>query len=140
LATYLDDFVNDKVIYGPYWKHILEIWERRHEDNILIVTYEDMKQDLAAVVRRVADFLGKNPTLEEIEKLVKHCSFDSMKENQSVQPGVDNPFIRHNISPFMRKGEVGDWKNHFTEEMNAKVDKYIEKHFSGSGLKFVYEL
>jgi len=138
LASYVDDFVNDKVIYAPYWKYILECWEKRHQDNIMIVMFEEMKKDLASNVRDVAEFLGKSLSDEDVEKIVKHCSFDSMKDNPAITK-VNSTVIRHHISPYMRKGEVGDWKNHFTEDMNEKVDRYIEKYFSDTDLKFTYE-
>jgi len=37
-------------------------------------------------------------------------------------------------------GKVGDWKNHFSEEMNEKINKWIEKNLEGTDLKFVTEL
>ena len=41
---------------------------------------------------------------------------------------------------FMRKGEIGNWKEHFSPELNEKMDKWIEKHLKGSDLKFTYEV
>ena len=40
---------------------------------------------------------------------------------------------------FIRKGIVGDWKNHFTPEMNAEWDPWIEENLKGSGLKMVFK-
>ena len=41
-----------------------------------------------------------------------------------------------NLSPFMRKGVVGDWRNFFTEEQSERLDKlYIEKIIA-AGLHF----
>ncbi len=37
----------------------------------------------------------------------------------------------------MRKGVIGDWKNYFTEEQSAHVDKL--ERLSGSGLQFDFE-
>ncbi len=37
-------------------------------------------------------------------------------------------------------GETGGWKNHFTPEVNRKIDEWIEKNLEGSDLKFVTEL
>lgn len=37
---------------------------------------------------------------------------------------------------FIRKGEVGDWKNHMTPEMTAKFDAWIEENIRGTGLSF----
>ncbi|CDY46907.1 BnaA09g12870D [Brassica napus] len=39
-------------------------------------------------------------------------------------------------SIFFRKGEVGDWKNYLTPEMENKLDMIIQEKLQGSGLKF----
>lgn len=41
---------------------------------------------------------------------------------------------------FVVKGETGDWKNHFSPEVNRKIDEWIEKNLAGTDLKFVTEL
>lgn len=139
---YFELFVTDQISYGPYWKHILEFWERRHEENILIVSYEEMKKDSIGVIKRVASFLGKSYTDAEIEGISSHCSYSEMKKNPSTNIGLHadaQGVLNDSISPFMRKGEVGDWKNYLTDEMNQQMDKYTQEHFSGTGLEFEYE-
>ncbi len=37
-------------------------------------------------------------------------------------------------------GMVGDWKNHFSPEMNQKLDLWIETNLEGTGLKFITEI
>jgi hypothetical protein len=37
---------------------------------------------------------------------------------------------------FIRKGEVGDWKNHMTPEMTSRFDVWTEKNIRGTGLSF----
>lgn len=32
------------VPYAPWSNHVLEFWDRKHEGNILYVTYEDLKK------------------------------------------------------------------------------------------------
>jgi hypothetical protein len=39
-------------------------------------------------------------------------------------------------SVFFRKGKVGDWANHMSEEMGQKLDSIIEEKLKGSGLTF----
>lgn len=38
------------------------------------------------------------------------------------------------------KGKTGDWKNHFTPELNEEVDRWIKNHLADSDLAFVDEL
>ena len=42
-------------------------------------------------------------------------------------------------APFMRKGQVGDWKNYFSSEMNDDFDVWINAN-NKAGFQFHYEL
>ena len=35
----------------------------------------------------------------------------------------------------MRKGVVGDWKNHFTEEQAKRYDQLVAEKLKGTGLE-----
>ena len=37
---------------------------------------------------------------------------------------------------FLRKGEVGDWKNHLTPEMNDQIEKEFVDKMTENGLEF----
>lgn len=43
-------------------------------------------------------------------------------------------FLQATELRFIRKGEVGDWKNHMTPEMAARFDAWIEENLRGTGL------
>jgi len=40
----------------------------------------------------------------------------------------------------VRKGKTGDWKNHFTPEMNAEFNRFMAEAMKGTDLQFVEEL
>ncbi|GLH05741.1 Sulfotransferase [Gryllus bimaculatus] len=46
VEDYLEAFMNDALVYSPFWGHILDFWKLRHEPNVLFNTYEEMKQNL----------------------------------------------------------------------------------------------
>lgn len=67
-------------------------------------------QDLPATVKRVAKFLGKEYTDEQINKLCEHLKFDNMKENKSTHPewmqSGCSPIINKEAEAFFRKGKT----------------------------------
>ncbi len=140
--TYFDLFMDNLVVYSPYWELVLNAWKLKDHPNLCLLFYEDMKKDLKGNIRRLASFLQKDLTDNQIQDLVEHLSFETMK----ASPAVNNEALRkiYCTDPdapgsFFRKGEVGDWKNYFTDEMNKRVDERITKYFRGTGLEFTYE-
>ena len=80
MHDYVEDFMNNDIIYTSYWSHVVDFWKMRNEPFIFFVTYEEMKRDLVGVLRRLSDFLERPQlTEDEMVKLVQHLSFDSMK-------------------------------------------------------------
>ena len=71
--------------YSPYIESVVGFWEAAKTDpNILFITYEQLKKDFVAVAKKVAEFLGKEFTEEQLKELKAHCSFDAMKKNDMV--------------------------------------------------------
>ena len=41
---------------------------------------------------------------------------------------------------FLRKGEIGDWKNYFDKERNEKWEEWIAENIKGTGLEEIDHL
>lgn len=74
---------------------------------MLFFIYEDLKEKLEENVKRIVDFLGCKMM---VEKVVKECSFENMKNISKEREGVYWSGIKYDM--FFRKGVVGDWKNY----------------------------
>ncbi|XP_022101811.1 estrogen sulfotransferase-like isoform X2 [Acanthaster planci] len=134
-GEFLDEMMSGKVPYGTWWEHVLFFWKRRHEKNILFLRYEDLKADLRGNVEKICNFLGKDLSAASLDAITQHCSFTAMKSNPMAH--IDLIFDRQGLPEdvtFMRKGEVGDWKLHFTVAQNEVVENHIEEKIRGSGL------
>lgn len=102
-----------------------------------------MKKDLTSAVRSIANFLGSDIDESIIQKISKKCTFESMKTDPLANPddfAAMKPIIKSDaVSGFLRKGDVGDWKNYFSNEQSARVDDEFVKKVAESGLEFDYD-
>ena len=128
---FIDEFMAGRVEYGPYWTHLKSWHIQREQRNILVLHYEEMQADLAATVARVARFLDQPLTNEEIERIAQLSTFSSMKKDPRTSMQLWDEEQRKPGMPFMRKGEAGDWTNHFTLKLAQVFDNTFEAKMTG---------
>ncbi|GLH10758.1 Uncharacterized protein GBIM_15660 [Gryllus bimaculatus] len=131
---YFQCFYEDMVQFTPLWEHVLEFWKMKDDPKILFNTYEEMKQDLPAVIRRTAKFLGKILSEEQVTRLAEHLDIKRMKENPSTN--CVDLLRKARISdeqPFIRKGVVGEGRRLMSPEMAARFDARTRRVFQETG-------
>lgn len=131
-------FTSGRVAYGPWQDHVLDYWQHRHDKNVLFLFYEDLHQKPEEMVRKIAEFLGRSLTAEQISYVVRRTRFDVMKQDSSVNYSWwDELGMRlRSESQFMRKGVVGDWVNYFTDDVEAEVLECCVEPLQRQGLTF----
>ncbi|XP_037641279.1 sulfotransferase family 2, cytosolic sulfotransferase 3 [Sebastes umbrosus] len=138
---FLEKFLEGKVLFGKWTDHVKSWRSAELGDRVLYITYEDMIQDLPAALRRMSEFLGRNLIEEAIQKIAEHCSFKTMKTNcMSNFSLVPKVYMNTDISPFLRKGVAGDWKNHFSSEQLARFASVIRKELEGESFSLPWSL
>lgn len=142
---FADLFINDATPIGSVWNHYLGFWNKRHESNILILRYEDMKKDTRGTLHKIANFLEKSLKETEVDALLDFLSFQKMRDNKGcnlqllVDKKMGKDYYKRTNKHFIRKGVVGDWKNYMNEELSKKFDDWITENTKGTGLTFEYE-
>ena len=88
-----------------------------------------MKKDHEGVVHKVAKFLGKELSDAVVQKIVELTGFEQMKSNPLVNGEELAKAGLHNCSKsnLMRKGQVGDWKNYFTEDQANYIQELCDQ-------------
>ena len=129
-------YMNSKIPFGSWFDHVLEWWEHKDAENILFLKYEDMKKDLRGTVEAIAKFIGYDLSQDVISSIVTDSTFDNMQKNPTANYSWWDDRRTPEFVPFLRKGMVGDWRNHFTPQQSEEFDALYSKRMKGSGLDF----
>lgn len=134
-------FLSGNVAWGSFYDHVKGWWDQRNKWQILYLFYEDIKEDPGREIKKLMKFLGKDSLNKNtIEEIVWRTSFDVMKENPEANYSSLRSIFDMSISPFMRKGTVGDWKYHFTVSQNEMFDEDYKQKMSDTDLCFRFQL
>lgn len=80
MDDFVETFLQDKVLYTPFFNHILGFWSiRKNHPNMMMLMYEDMQADLLSVLKKISNFLNKNYTEDALKVLADHLSADKMR-------------------------------------------------------------
>ncbi|KAG8249245.1 hypothetical protein J6590_022230 [Homalodisca vitripennis] len=140
LDEFCSVFYNGSTPFSPFWGNIFGYWKRRQDRNLLFLTFEEMKRDLASSVRRTAKFLGKDLTDEQVATLCDHLSFEKMRSNPAVNQeeyvNISKQIGCSQRGEFMRSGKVGEGKEKFSPDWAKRFDQWSEENLRGTGLSF----
>ncbi|KAM3821640.1 sulfotransferase 1 family member D1-like isoform 4-T4 [Vipera latastei] len=134
---FLEKFMDGNVSFGSWYDHVKGWWDIREKYRILYLFYEDMKEDPEQEIRKIMEFLETPADENLVKKIAHHTSFKEMSQNPMANyTGVPISFMDHTISPFMRKGVAGDWKNQFTVAQNEHFNENYKMQMKGTTLQF----
>ena len=124
-------------VYCCVIEHDLYFFMDADLPNVLILCYEDLVKDSKTAIEKTAKFLGCDLSSEVVNKIADQVEFNNMKKVSTVNMSWTDQFRDDKSCGFMRKGIVGDWRNHFTKEQSAEVDaKIAEQIPKNCGLVF----
>ncbi|XP_032377373.1 cytosolic sulfotransferase 1 [Etheostoma spectabile] len=139
-SNYLQRFIEGKMVFGSWFDHVNGWWEKKQTySNIHYMFYEDLIEDTGREIDKLCCFLGLSPSAEEKEIIIGKVLFDVMKNDNMVNRSTVKE-LDFTKSSFMRKGKVGDWKNHFTVAQDEKFDENYKQKMKNSTLQFRTEV
>lgn len=135
---FVEEFLQGTILYGK-WQDHMEAWLGKPKKNseILVLHYEEMKENLTREATRVAQFLGicQSRLDEVVSDAVSHSTFAAMRKErwrytpQSVSWNLD-PNTGKPYEDFVRAGRIGDGRSFFathgTDKLKAKWKDDLE--------------
>jgi len=108
------------------------------KQQILWTSFEELITNPRTSILKVADFLGidycnDNNRDNLVEQVMVGCKFDNVKKaaNSLLSSGMNGD------SAHLRKGIIGDWRNHFTDGLKSEFESELRRNLSkGLDLSF----
>jgi len=127
-SEFFDQSIDGSMAFGKWTDHIKSWWTSDNAQ-VLFVTYEEMKKDLRKVVDRLVQFLNIPRTKEEVDVLMERFTVKYMQQAKNKGSG-NKQFQPVSVTwkkgfQFVRKGVVGDHKNHFSDDQIVKFKEDV---------------
>lgn len=98
------------------WADHVRSYFEMNNPNVVLLRYEDLLRDgEAALATAMSRLTGEEADRERVRDTIKKFSFTRQ---------ADRPLGAKERSGFLRKGQVGDWRNHFTRHAANIVEQY----------------
>ncbi|CAC5371700.1 SULT1 [Mytilus coruscus] len=126
---FFEIWMSEKCLYGSWYSYEKEMEkaEKLYPGMIFTCYYEKMKKDTKREMKRLSDFLGIQCTESTLENIADATSFQNMQQHK-----LDSSKELDGKGFIYRKGEIGDWKNHFTVAQNERFDEQYTERFKDS--------
>jgi hypothetical protein len=116
---WVPQYIAGRTPFGSWLEKVLEWTAGKHD--MLHFTYDEVKADPAACLRRVSEFIGRPVPDERIAQVVSDTHFDTMKDS-AIKKQLNIGVHDETVSPFMRLGKTGGWRTVLTEEQSRLFD------------------
>ncbi|KAH0622454.1 hypothetical protein JD844_024782 [Phrynosoma platyrhinos] len=114
-----------RVPWGSYIDYLC-VWNKYiDEENVMPISYEELKENTALGVKKIAKFFEMNLSEEDIQGVAERSTFKAMQGNSKKTHGKFGDVL-------FRKGDVSDWKTLFSQENNQKMDMAFKEHLAGT--------
>lgn len=110
--------------FWPYWENVRSWWDVKDEDNVLLLHFNDLKEDPEKVIQQIADFIDVDLTEELLQKTLQHSRFEFMKNSADLLAPANGKLWDGGGKSFFHSGMNKRWEKHLTAEDNQR---YSEK-------------
>lgn len=124
---FLNRMIGGRVAHLPAWHRYVDDWLRSRPMKVVRTTYERLSKEKETELARILAGLGITYAPSELEEVYRRQSFEA-RLNDYQGPHADQH--KH----LMRKGVVGDWREHF----NRRMGHMCHIHFGATMARLGY--
>jgi hypothetical protein len=122
--VWLRHFMSERPSFGRWDAFTASWYKQRHHPQVLFLTFEEVKADNLAAIRRIAAFMDVELSEQQLDKVVRATSFSAMQ-------AIDHKFYParqsargHAGGKMVRKGEVGGARQLFSGSVLQEFDQH----------------
>jgi len=128
-----ENYLKGLYLHGGYFEMLESGWKRRNHRNMKFFWYEELKENQRKMIKEICQFLSCELSEEQIDRLDDFLKFDNYQKASTHNQANSN--WKEGKGQFIRKGIVGDWMNHFTQELNEKYNDWIKTSLERIGIQ-----
>jgi aryl sulfotransferase len=111
-------------------------WKLRNEPNVLLVHYQQLKDDLGRQIVRIARFLDVDPAILQMDAILVHCSFEYMRtRSDQMAPFGGAHLIDPNV--FFDQGPRRNYQTKLTAERIARFDRMADEKLESACVRWL---
>jgi hypothetical protein len=109
-STFFQRFLRGQLQYRSWFDHVAGWMAHADAPEVLVVRYEDLLRDRAAVLRRVATHVGLSVDEDRLARVLAETSFEAMKKQESKFDHATALALERRRAPhaFLRHGVRGE--------------------------------
>lgn len=113
-----------------YIEHVMGVRPLIQSHHILPVSYERLRRAPQASFGTAIEWLGLPLDIGALDRAISFADFSVMKQQEKEdKENGDGYFASGTSAAFhMRKGQVGDWKNHFDDADISRIEARLRDH------------
>ena len=123
--SFYSEIIDSRGMQGAFFGFLKAWWPFRREKNVLFLHFSDMKRDHQGSIRKIAKFLGIEPTADQWPAILEYTSFPWMKRHEDkFEAGTAGKVRILKSGAMMRKGEAGNAKS---DGMTADISRHLRE-------------
>jgi hypothetical protein len=139
VPNFVEWFLSPNFAFHPWAEFLAAYWAIRDRENVLFITYEEMKKDLASAVRKIAALLNIELSESEVEAVVRQSSFEHMKKiEHKFETGMMVPWSKPQ-GAMIRRGKHKASDELLTAAQQQRIDDHFRAELKRLGCDFPYD-